>query len=188
MRLAQRISAGRMVVISLQGPYQFYFRLGGDREKYNVGFGWGTNWKLEESVDLHHRLIRRLIRLAVRDYGADPRRVFLLGFSQACSFNYRFMAAYPGLVRGVVAVCGGVPHEWHEPPGRRRAPTDVLHIAATNDEWYSREKNLEFRRLLAARVRSLDFRFYKSTHRFPRKAIPHIRRWMEKAGTSRDDK
>jgi phospholipase/carboxylesterase len=185
MRLARRIGAGRMVVISLQGPYQFYFRLGKDQNKYNVGFGWGTNWKMEESVALHHRLIRGVIRRAVRAYGADPERVFLLGFSQACSFNYRFVFTYPALVRGTIAVCGGVPHDWRENPRYRPAQTHVLHIAATNDEWYPPEKNSEFRRMLAERAASLDFRFYKSTHRFPRAAIPHIRRWIENVGDSK---
>jgi predicted esterase len=54
----------------------------------------------------------------------------------------------------------------------------VLHIAASDDEWYSTEKNLLFRRQLAERAASLDFRTYKTAHRFPRAAIPHIRRWI----------
>jgi predicted esterase len=79
----------------------------------------------------------------------------------------------------VIAVCGGVPGDWSENHGYQPAPTHVLHIAATNDEWYPRQKNLEFRRQLAERAASLDFRFYKSPHRFPRTAIPHIRRWIQ---------
>jgi predicted esterase len=76
-------------------------------------------------------------------------------------------------------VCGGVPQDWSENLRYQPSLTHVLHIAATQDEWYSREKNLEFRRQLAERAASLDFRFYQSTHRFPRAAIPHIRHWIE---------
>jgi predicted esterase len=180
MRVARRIAGGRMVVMALQGPYQFFLRDGDDPKNYRVGFGWGTTYKMAESVELHHRSLRALVALAARRYHADRRRVFLLAFSQACSYNYRFVFTHPRAVRGVVAVCGGVPGDWDENPRYRRVPAHVLHIAATEDVWYSREKNLHFRRQLAQRAASLDFRFYHSTHRFPRSSIPHIRRWIEK--------
>ncbi len=176
MRLARRIADGRMVVISLQGPNQFLVRGVGS---YRVGYGWGTPEKMQDSIELHHRNIRALIRLASRKYRADLRRAFLLGFSQACSYNYRFVFTHPRAVRGVIAVCGGVPGDWSSNPRYRKASAHVLHIAATRDKWYPREKNLEMRRLLAQRAASVDFRFYNSIHRFPRPAIPHIRRWIE---------
>ena len=179
VRVARRIAQGRMIVLSLQGPYQFFFRLGEVQSKYSVGFGWGTNYKPEESVALHHHNLLALLARATKEYGADPGRVFLLGFSQACSFNYRFVFTHPHKVRGAIAVCGGVPQDWTENHRYQPSETHVLHLAATEDEWYSREKNLEFRRQLAERAASLDFRFYQTTHRFPRTSIPHIRRWIE---------
>ncbi len=180
MRLARRIAGGNMVVISLQGPNQFFRRFGRNPKNFRVGFGWSTTYKLEESVELHHRDLETVIQLAVREYRADPERVFLLGFSQPCAFNYRYVFTHPRAIRGVIAVCGGVPFDWAENPHYQPAPTHVLHIAATQDEWYSREKNLEIRRQLAQRAATLDFRFYNSPHRFPRNSIPHIRRWIEK--------
>jgi predicted esterase len=180
MRLARRIAGGRMVVISLQGPQQFFIRGGDDSKSFRVGFGWGTTYKMQESVEFHHRNVRALISLAARKHRADSRRVFLLAFSQACSYNYRFIFTHPREIRGAIAVCGGVPGDWNENPNYKPARTHVLHIAATNDVWYTREKNLQFRRELARRAASLDFRFYNSVHRFPRTSIPHIRRWIEK--------
>jgi len=179
MRLARRIGDGKMVVISLQGPNQFFLRDGDDSKSFRVGFGWGTTWKMQESVELHHQNLRALIDLSAREYRADRHRVFLLAFSQACSYNYRFVFTHPNVVRGVIAVCGGVPNDWHENPHYKRARTHALHIAATDDVWYSREKNLHMRRQLAERAASLDFRFYHSPHKFPRTSIPHIRRWIQ---------
>ncbi len=178
-RVARRIADGKMVTVSLQGPYQFYFRLGEDQKRYNVGFGWGTNYKMQESIELHHRNLKTLIALTLRKYRTDPHRIFLLGFSQACAYNYRFVFTHPRKVRGVIAVCGGVPNDWDENPRYQSSHTHVLHIAATDDEWYPREKNLLFRRQLAGRAASLDFRFYNSPHKFPGPAIPHIRKWIE---------
>ena len=184
MRVARRIADGRMVVISLQGPNQFFINYGTndliDPKTFRVGFGWGTSYKMQESVDLHHHNIRALIDLAARQYHAARSQVFLLAFSQACAYNYRFVFTHPRAVRGAIAVCGATPVDWSENPRYHPARTHVLHIAATKDQWYSREKNLEFRRKLAQRAASLDFRFYNSTHRFPRASIPHIRKWIEK--------
>ena len=180
MRVAKHIADGNMVVISLQGPYQFFRRLGRNPQKLRVGFGWGTTYKMEDSIHLHHRDLETIIQHAVRKYHADPQRVFLLAFSQACALNYRYVFTHPRAIRGAVSVCGGVPGDWKENPHYRPAATHVLHIAARQDEWYSREKNLEFRRQLGQRAATLDFRFYDSPHKFPRNSIPHIRRWIEK--------
>jgi predicted esterase len=178
MRVARRIGNGKMVVISLQGPHQFFIGFN-DPQHRRVGFSWGTTWKMEDSIELHHSNLLDLIKLAGRKYQADPSRVFLLAFSQACSFNYRFVFTHPRIIRGAIAVCGGIPADWDESPRYQPALTHVLHIAATRDRWYTQEKNLEFKRKLAQRAASVDFRFYDSPHRFPRNSIPHIRHWIE---------
>src|SRR5215471_2923980 len=82
MRVAGSIANGKMVVISLQGHNQFFVNYGTDdltnAKTYRVGFGWGTSYKMQESIDLHDSTIRQLIRLAARRYRADRRCVFLL--------------------------------------------------------------------------------------------------------------
>ncbi|MGH9433509.1 MAG: alpha/beta hydrolase [Terriglobia bacterium] len=184
MAVARRVAAGKMVTISLQAPNQFFIRHGKDDliqpRNYPVGFGWGTSYRMEEAVELHHQNLRELISVAARRFHASHKKVFLMGFSQACSYNYRFVFTYPQAILGVISVCGGLPGDWDTNPLFHPARTHVLHLAATQDEWYSREKNLEFRRMLAPRAKSLDFRFYRSPHKFPRHAIPHIRTWIAK--------
>lgn len=178
MRVARRIAAGRMIVMSLQGPNQFFINYEDDPKNYRVGYGWGTTWKMEESVECHHADLYRLIDIAVRKHQGAPSKVFLLAFSQACSYNYRFVFTHPTRVRGVIAVCGGAPGDLATNPRYRRPMTAVLHIAATRDVWYTKEKNLAMRDALEGRAGSLDFRFYNSTHRFPRRAIAYIRKWI----------
>ncbi len=184
MRVAKRIASEQMVVMSLQGPNQFFINYGTDDlidpKTFRVGFGWGTSFKMMESVELHQHDVHTLIDVAVKDYRVARDRVFLLAFSQGCSYNYRFAFQYPEVVRGAIAVCGGIPNDWDENPDYRRARPHVLHIAATKDQWYSGQKNLEIKRKLATRAASLDFRFYSSPHRFPYTSIPHIRQWIEK--------
>ena len=59
----------------------------------------------------------------------------LVGFSQAVALNYRFAASCPDAIRGVIAICGGLPGDWKSGPVQ---PTraSVLHIAACQDEYY----------------------------------------------------
>jgi predicted esterase len=180
MSVARRVADGQMVVISLQGPHQFFRRFGKNPKNFRVGFGWGTTFKMQDSIELHQRDLKASIQLAVHHHHADRRRVFLLAFSQACSYNYRYIFTHPRAIRGAISVCGGVPGDWLGNPHYQKAATHVLHIAAAQDEWYTRERNLEFRRQLAERAATLDFRFYQSPHRFPPHSIPHIRRWIEK--------
>jgi predicted esterase len=180
MRMAKRVAAESMVVISLQGLHQFFPRFGMKPRDFRVGFGWGTTYKMEDSVQLHQRDLEAVMALAVRNYRADPRRIFLMAFSQACAFNYRYIFTHPRAIRGAIAVCGGVPFDWNENPQYRPAATRILHIAAKQDEWYSREKYLVIRRQLRQRAARLDFRFYNTPHRFPPASVPHIRKWIGK--------
>ena len=121
---------------------------------------------MEDSIQLHHRDLETTIQQAVRKYHADPQRIFLLAFSQACSLNYRYVFTHPRAIRGAVSVCGGVPGDWNENPHYRSAATHVLHIAARQDEWYSREKNLEFRRQLGT-CRHPRFPFLRFASQIP---------------------
>ena len=180
MRVAKHVANSAMIVVSLQGPYQFFRRLVRNPKNLRVVFGWGTTYKMEDSIKLHHRDLETIIRISVLDYHADPQRVFLLAFSQACAANYRYIFTHPRAIRGAVAVCGGVPGDWDANPHYRPSATHVLHIAARQDEWYSRERNLEYRRQLGQRAATVDFRFYNSAHKFPRQSLPHIRHWIEK--------
>jgi predicted esterase len=179
MRLCQKVAGDSMIAASLQGPYQFWIG-GSGAPNRRVGFGWGTNYRGLDSVALHHHAMGSLIETLVREERADPARIFLMSFSQSCSYNYRFAFSNPGLVRGVVAVCGGVPGDWKENESYKKGAAHVMHIAATDDQWYSRERNEQYRKDLSLRAASTDFRIYRSTHRFPRAALPHIRRWIGK--------
>jgi predicted esterase len=179
MKLVTAVAGGRMIAASLQGPYQFFLGRDGNAQSARVGFGWGTSYRGLDSVALHHHAMNALIETAVEAHRADPARVFLMAFSQSCSYNYRFAFSHPAKVRGVIAVCGGIPGDWKENPRYHCRAAHVLHIAASDDRWYSRERNEQFRRDLPLRAASVDFRVYQGPHKFPRAAVPHIRRWIE---------
>src|SRR3972149_1551588 len=107
LAFAARLVGEGWVVAALQGTHQHAVRRrgGGLRAVY----GWGTQGDQEANQALHHAFLLAVIRDLVRACRADPRRIFLFGFSQSVGLNYRFVFTQPGRIRGVVAVCGGVP-------------------------------------------------------------------------------
>jgi predicted esterase len=109
---------------------------------------------------------------------ADAARVFLLGFSQAVGVNFRYAFTHVGRVRGVVAVCGGIPGDWEAEGKYQAGEIDVLYVAAERDEFYPAERARAYARALERRARSVELRFFDSGHEVPRAAEPVIAQWL----------
>ncbi len=106
MREAKLVAPANFAVASIQAPHQ-HFRQTGDG--YRVGFGWLTDFRPEESVELHQKFLLDLIEKLSTENGIDRQRIYLYGFSQACSLNFKFAFTHPNVLRGVIGVCGGIP-------------------------------------------------------------------------------
>ncbi len=108
MREARAVAPDNFVIAAVQAPHQHYRQT---ESGYKIGFGWLTDYKSEESVALHHEFLRQIIEnLASRNL-IDRNKIFLYGFSQACALNFRFAFTNPEILRGVLAVCGGIPSD-----------------------------------------------------------------------------
>jgi predicted esterase len=122
-------------------------------------------------------LVAAVIEAACTTFRADARSVFLMGFSQACALNYRLAFTRPGLLRGAIGVCGGIPGDFDDPK-YVEVPASVLHIAALDDQYYAPERARAFQPALERLSRDVTFREYPGPHVFPRDAIPFIREWI----------
>jgi predicted esterase len=71
-------------------------------------------YKAEETIQLHHRTVLAVIEEAAAEHHIDRSAIFLLAFSQSVSLNYRFAFTHPGVIRGVIGVCGGIPGDWSQ--------------------------------------------------------------------------
>jgi phospholipase/carboxylesterase len=183
MKLARHINDRDWLIASLQGPYQFIIPPGHYSKAAKTGFGWAARYRHEDSVALHHETLLDLIEHVAADFSIDTERLFLLGFSQSVALNYRFAFSYPNVIRGVIGVCGGIPGD-HRQKEYERSDTDVLHIAATKDEYYDLERVKTFVPWLEQHARSVGLRFYKSDHVFPRRSLSSINRWISERLTS----
>jgi predicted esterase len=107
----------------------------------------------------------------------NREEIFLLAFSQSSALNYRFTFTHPNVIRGVVAVCGGIPGDWLEDK-YHNTETDVLIIAGESDEIYPIERARAFKDALATRARSVEFISYPAGHVFMRESLPVINDWL----------
>jgi phospholipase/carboxylesterase len=167
------------VIACAQGPHQHLVMPTGESPKLGYGFGWLSNFKPEESVAMHHRLIREIIESLTSAGEADGSRVFLLGFSQASGANFRFAFTHGDLIRGVVAICGGIPGDWEVEGKYQSGVVDVLYIAAERDEYYTPDRMRRNADALRRRARSVDLRFFDAAHEVPRESYAAIDEWLK---------
>lgn len=176
LSFATRLAGDGFVVAALQGTHQHAVR--GPDGQLRPAYGWGTQGDHAANQALHHAFVLAVIEDLVRACRVDRRRIFLFGFSQSVGLNYRFAFTHPGRVRGLVATCGGIPGDWETNPRYRPSRTDVLHLSGTKDPHYPPERVRPYKAALEKRARSVELLLYPVGHRFPRRAMSTVRRWL----------
>jgi predicted esterase len=181
MRLMRRIlrDGERDYVIACpQGPHQHLVMPTEKSPSLGYGFGWLSNFKPEESLATHHQLIREIVETLTSSGVADANQVFLLGFSQAVGANFRFAFTQGDLIRGVVAICGGIPGDWETEEKYQSGVVDVLYIAAERDEYYTPDRMRRNAEALRRHARSVELRFFDAGHEVPRESYTVIDEWL----------
>ncbi|MEP6922197.1 MAG: hypothetical protein ABI967_13805 [bacterium] len=182
MREARQMTPANFAIASLQGFHQHMKEPKEPGGPLRFGFGWLTNFQPEESVVVHHKALVDLIETLVADGTADPRRVFLLGFSQSCALNYRFAFSHPTILCGVVGICGGIPGDWETSEAYQPTSAAVSHLAGTKDEFYPPDRIRDYADRLRLRAAQVDFKSYEAGHEIVPAMRDDVRDWLaEKA-------
>jgi phospholipase/carboxylesterase len=179
LREAKLIAPEGFALASLQGPHQ---HLREPKEKggpLRFGFGWLTNYRPEESVAVHHQALLQIIDSLVAEGIADPRRVFLLGFSQSCALNYRFAFTHTAVLSGVIGICGGLPGDWKTNDAYKETAASVLHLAGTRDEYYPPERVASYAFQLRERASDVTFRSYDVGHEISPQMRSDLQAWLK---------
>ena len=179
MTLTQKINASDLIIASVQGPNGFFVRSESEPNKPRIGFGWMMQYKAEETIRLHHQTLLSVIEETAAEHAIDRRAIFLLAFSQSVSLNYRFAFTHPGVIRGAIAVCGGIPGDWNQDK-YHNSDTDLLIIAGETDEFYPLERTRTFKDAMARRAPSVEYRSFPVGHVFPRESLAIIDEWVKK--------
>jgi predicted esterase len=173
LNLTRKTVGPRHVIASIQGPNQFFL----DGKTMQVGYCWNTNRHAASSIRLHHDMVLQVLDEAGRELDIPPSRRVLCGFSQPVALNYRFAATFPSAIRGVVAMCGGIPGDW-ESASYQPVTAAVLHIARREDEYYPPAITEQYPRKLRLRIEDLEFHLIDGGHRVPSQGRAIVEGWL----------
>ena len=177
-REAKAIVPENFGIVSLQGPYQHLKDPKTPGGPLRFGFGWLTNFHPEESHAVHHRALLDIIETLTDEGLADPKRIFLLGFSQSCALNYRFAFTQNDVLRGVIGICGGLPGDWTTSEAYKHTDAAVFHLAGEQDEFYTPERIKDYAQQLGRRANDVEFKSYKAGHEISQDMRDDLREWL----------
>lgn len=180
MREAKQMAPENFAILSLQGFHQHMKEPKEPGGPLRFGFGWLTNFHPEDSVKIHHQALLDLIASLTADGTVDPRRIFLLGFSQSCALNYRFAFWQPEVLCGVIGICGGLPGDWETSADYKPTKTAVFHLTGTRDEFYSPERVADYEERLRLRAQNVEFKSYDAAHEIVPAMRDDVRNWLIK--------
>ncbi len=179
MREARQMAPETFAILSLQGFHQHMKEPKEPGGPLRFGFGWLTNFHPEDSVGVHHQALLDLVEKLVTEGVVDPKRVFLLGFSQTCALNYRFAFTHPELLRGVIGMCGGIPGDWETSEIYRPTHAKVLHLTGAKDEFYPPARVSDYEERLRMRAVDVEFKTYDAAHEIVSAMREDIKTWLE---------
>jgi phospholipase/carboxylesterase len=125
-------------------------------------------------------LIIRFIDEAVAAYGADPARVYLLGFSQGAMMGGWITLSRPDLVAGTVLMSGRIPEEMRAqiaaPEQLQGKPFLVVH--GTQDQLLPIQNGRASRDLLQRLPVDLTYREYPMGHEVSAESLADVVAWL----------
>lgn len=122
--------------------------------------------------------IARFVDEAVEAYGADPWRVYLLGFSQGASMALYAALTRPGIAAGVVVMSGRLVSsiEFETVPGNDGLP--VLTVHGTHDPVLPVEQGRAIRKFLETQKVTSTYREYPMGHEVSAESLADVDAWL----------
>lgn len=159
------------------------------------GYGWFridfTPRGLEADVEQAQESLRMLpgfIDELVETYGADGRRVYVVGFSQGAMMGLALLLTRPEKVAGVVAMSGRLPRQVleREPDPSALAGKPVLVMHGLYDQVLPIENGRGARDYLGALPVELTYREYPMGHEVSAESLRDFTAWLTKALDAED--
>jgi phospholipase/carboxylesterase len=147
---------------------------------YHVAFYADRIDRNEAELEQSRKLLVQFIDEAVAKYGADPRRVYLMGFSQGSIMSLAVMLTQPELLAGVVVQSGSLPREVlpiaAAPERLKDFPVLVVH--GLYDEVLPIAEGRAVRDHLNQLPVKLDYREYPMRHQISDQSLDDVCGWL----------
>jgi phospholipase/carboxylesterase len=167
----------RFHVLSVRAPLT---RAPGSYAWFTVSFTATGPQIAPGQLDASRQLLSDFIGRVRSAYDADPRRVYLLGFSQGAIMSLTLALTRPELLGGVVAIAGRIPPEvlpWAVAP-ERTAGLPVLLEHGRQDEVLAIDWAHKARPLLDRQQIALTYREYDAPHTITQAMLADANRWL----------
>ena len=165
----------RVTVVSLRAP-----------RPYHTGYSWfdidfRPGGKIVPNLEQARATLKDLIAWlenAPAQHDTDPRRTYLLGFSQGAMMSLGVLHTKPTLLAGVLALSGRFPGEAFGTgtDGMRDIPVFVGH--GTHDDVLAIENGRQVRDALTPQVRDLTYREYPIGHGISEAEVADVAAWL----------
>ena len=154
------------------------------------GFAWHRRerdvWPSLADYDPAVSVLARFVDALPSLYGADPTRIYLMGFSQGAATSYATALQRPGVILGVAGLVGFVPTACDEVVTTLPlAGLPIFMAIGRRDPLIPLERAREVARLLAAAGAVVDAREYDVGHKLSPQGMRELTAWWrERAAES----
>ena len=168
---------GRFLILSVRAPN---VRMPGSYAWFEITFTPNGFLIDPAQAEVSRRELLRFIPEAAEAYGADPGRVYLMGFNQGAIMSAAITLTQPELVTGAVLMSGRILPEMRPlfaPPERLRGkPFMVVH--GTADRTLPIEYGRVIRDTLSALPVDLTYREYPMGHEVSAQSLADVATWL----------
>lgn len=137
---------------------------------------WPTLTQFDEAVEAVAAFIQELPRL----YQADPKHIYLMGFSQGAAAAYATAIRHPGLIRGIAGLVGFVPVEC----GAALETSPLLELpifmaVGRRDPFIPLSRTSFCAQTLTMAGADVDYHEYDAGHRLNAKGMRDLAKWWQ---------
>ncbi len=135
--------------------------------------------KLEQAVASHRALIT-FLKEAITAYDADPKQVYLMGFSQGAIMSASVALIQPELVAGAVLMSGRIPPEirTHIASHEKLSGLPLLVVHGTADMVLPITYGRDSRELLSTLPVKLTYHEYPMGHEVSQESLRDVTAWL----------
>ncbi len=167
----------RFLIVSARAPYTL---MHGSYAWFEIDWT-DTGMTIDPNqADASRRLVIEFIGAAIGAYGADPRRVYLCGFSQGAILASSVALTMPELVAGAVLMSGRVPDELKPliAPAARLAGKPFLVVHGVYDTVLPIQNGRASRAILEKLPIELTYREYPMAHEVSAESLADVTAWL----------
>lgn len=169
----------RFLILSARAPYNYGW---GGYAWFEIRFTPGgelVQVDPQQILASRERIVQ-FIGEAAGAYGADPARVYLMGFSQGAMMSGLVALSRPDLVAGTVLMSGRLPAEVRPllAPAEQLAGKPFLVVHGTRDPLLPIQNGRESRDLLASLPVDLTYKEYPMEHQVSAESLADVTAWL----------